>query len=459
MPMIAIILLGSAGAFWLLGFAGFAIASAREGERRAARTAALLALAGIAPAGAAWALPDAARPWAALLLLVAAAIASIVLLVPFRRATAEPFILPPGRRDEREIMFSRIRLRPHTPEHADFYGRRPEALAGDNIARANPGLLSPEAQLGDRRLFAAPHGSFFLTDALREAVDGPVVGDPLPMTPAEGTVYLKGLARYFGARDAGVARLEPAHYYSHIGRGTGRYGDPVAPDHAFALVFTVEMAPEMIAAAPRPPAVMESARQYVEAARIAVPLAAALRALGHPARAHIDGNYRVIAPLAAREAGLGEIGRLGLLMSPRQGPRVRIGLVSTSLELTPDGPRPDPSLVDFCRLCRKCAEACPAQAIPHGDKEEVDSVRRWRIDEERCFRFWTSIGTDCGRCIAVCPYAHPDGAFHRLVRRGLRTTRAFRRAALAMDDLFYGRKPQPRPAPAWTQGDKAGPGE
>ena len=38
---------------------------------------------------------------------------------------------------------------------------------------------------------------------------------------------------------------------------------------------------------------------------IAVDVAKYLRELGYSARAHIDGNYRVIAPLVARAAGLG----------------------------------------------------------------------------------------------------------------------------------------------------------
>jgi hypothetical protein len=76
---------------------------------------------------------------------------------------------------------------------------------------------------------------------------------------------------------------------------------------------------------------MESAKQYVEASRVAVSLAAAIRYLGFPARAHIDGSYRVICPLIARDAGLGEIGRISLLMTPQHGPRVRLGVVTTSL--------------------------------------------------------------------------------------------------------------------------------
>ncbi|MFQ6103859.1 MAG: hypothetical protein ACE5OP_06150 [Candidatus Glassbacteria bacterium] len=52
-----------------------------------------------------------------------------------------------------------------------------------------------------------------------------------------------------------------------------------------------------------------------------------IRNLGYPARTHIDGNYRVVCPLVARDAGIGEIGRMGLLMTPRLGPRVRIAVV------------------------------------------------------------------------------------------------------------------------------------
>jgi reductive dehalogenase len=236
--------------------------------------------------------------------------------------------------------------------------------------------------------------------------------------------------------------LQGSHIYSHIGRGSGTYGDPVALDHQFGIAFTVEMDYEMTGAAPYPPITMESGRQYVECARVAVQLAAAIRELGYPARAHIDGNYRVIAPLVARDAGLGEIGRMGLLMTPKLGPRVRVGVVTTDLPLIPDPYQPDLSTLDFCEICEKCAENCPSQSIPYGSREISNGVLRWTIDPESCYHYWTIVGTDCGRCMAVCPYSHPDNLIHNLVRWGIRKSANFRRAALAMDDFFYGRKPR-----------------
>ena len=54
------------------------------------------------------------------------------------------------------------------------------------------------------------------------------------------------------------------------------------------------------------------------------------------------------------------------------------------------------------------------------------------------------LGTDCARCMAVCPYSHPDNAMHSLVRWGIRNNGLFRKGALWMDDLVYGRRPPPK---------------
>ncbi|MEJ2556870.1 MAG: 4Fe-4S dicluster domain-containing protein, partial [Anaerolineae bacterium] len=106
--------------------------------------------------------------------------------------------------------------------------------------------------------------------------------------------------------------------------------------------------------------------------------------------------------------------------------------------------------IDFCRICKKCAENCPSRSIPLGDRAEINGALRWRVNSDSCFRYWNLIGTDCGRCMAVCPYSHPDNPAHNLVRWAIRQSGLARRAALWMDDVFYGRKPAPRPAPGWV---------
>jgi len=176
-----------------------------------------------------------------------------------------------------------------------------------------------------------------------------------------------------------------------------------------------------VSQAPGAPVVEESARQYVEGAKIALILASWIRRLGYPARAHTDGNYRVIAPLVARDAGLGEIGRMGLLMTPRLGPRVRLGVVTTDMPLVADSPGDDVSVIDFCAVCKKCATSCPVGAIPSGDRTAVDEGLRWAIDPETCYR--------------------PDSPAHNIVRFAIRRSASARRAMLWLDDLFYGKRP------------------
>ena len=337
-------------------------------------------------------------------------------------------------------MFARGRLVPGSPEHEAYYALRPQHLPGDDLTRSLPGLLSPDAELADEIVFAAAEASFDLTEAVRHSVDGEVAPDRVERSPGQWTAILKEYARSYGAVDAGVTEVKPYHVYSHVGRGTGTYGAPVELDHRWALVFSVEMDHGRIGRAPAAPVVEESARQYVEGAKIALILAAMIRRLGYPARAHIDGNYRVIAPLVARDAGLGEIGRMGLLMTPRLGPRVRLGVVTTDLPLVADAAGDETSVLDFCTICRKCATNCPVAAIPSGERAPIDDGLRWAIDSESCFRYWNLVGTDCATCVSVCPYSHPDTAAHNLVRWAIGRSPAARRAMLWMDDVFYGKK-------------------
>jgi ferredoxin len=309
--------------------------------------------------------------------------------------------------------------------------------------------MSMDARKADALLFPAAESSFDITEALREAVEGPLAAQKTVGEPEAFTRFIKGWARHLGALDVGIAVLQPEHIYSHIGRGTGVYGAPIDLQHRYAIAFTVEMSSQIMSQAPEAPVVMESARKYVDAAVIAISLANLCRRLGYPARGHIDGNYRLIAPLIARQAGLGEIGRMGILMTPRQGPRVRLGVVSSDLPLVADEPGKDDSMIDFCRICTKCAHNCPSQAIPFGDRQQIDGALRWKLDEIRCFQYWNVIGTDCGLCMAVCPYAHPDDALHNIVRGAIKRSGFSRRAALWLDDLFYGRKPTMREPPEW----------
>ena len=440
--------LAALGLITLSALCAFGWISIREGAPRAARVSFAAAASTSLVLLLSCLLPETARR-IILGAIAAGGIAAVVLfLLPVGRVERGCDV-PQIRFDERDIMFARARLVPGSPEFEAYYAMRPEHRASDDETRALPGLLSPNAAGANPLAFGSTEASFSLIEVVRDEVDGPVAPARAELAAVQMTSFIKGQARYYGAYTVGIAELQSYHVYSHIGRGSGTYGAPIALDHRYAIAFTVEMDHRIMQAAPNGPVVMESARQYVEAAKIALQLGHLIRSQGYPARAHIDGNYRVIAPLVARDAGLGEIGRMGLLMTPQLGPRVRLGVVTTDLPLVPDQRSDDTSAIDFCRICRKCAVNCPSRAIPRGDRLEIDGALRWRIDADSCFRYWNVIGTDCGRCMAVCPYSHPNNVAHNAVRWAIARSGVARRAALWMDDTFYGRKPSPGPAPAW----------
>ena len=441
-------LLVGIGLLVTLGSFTFGWLSRKEGVRRAATIALSLGTSLAVTTFLSLMLPFPVKRILMIVIFGAVLLLGLLFIIPSKRDSN----LHSHRRvrfDERDVVFSRARLQPGGQEYEQYYEMRPENLTIDEKIRALPGLLSPAARKAEPLTFAASEASFDLTDTVREAVDGVVAPEKTRASAAQLTAMIKGLARHLGAHSVGVAELQPGHVYSHIGRGTGRYGDPIDLNHSYAIAFSVEMDYTMMGTAPEAPVVMESARKYVDAAMIAIQLGNLCRRLGYPARAHIDGNYRVIAPLVARDAGLGEIGRIGILMTPRLGPRVRLGVVTTDLPLAIDEPFSDSSMTQFCELCEKCAENCPSKAIRFGDREGEQGQRRWKLDENQCFHYWNVIGTDCGLCMTVCPYSHPDNWAHNLVRRLIQRSHFSRRTALWLDDLFYGRKPVLRPQPAW----------
>ncbi|MBS3751645.1 MAG: 4Fe-4S dicluster domain-containing protein [Anaerolineales bacterium] len=431
---------------FLVIFGGFGLISWQEGEQRARNRSALIAGLGAALSLCILLLPLPVQKGLCVFFFFLFLAAAALYFLPIGKVS-KTREAPNTRQDEREIMFARARLEPGSPAYKEYYRLHPEHKNKDDETRAKPGLLSPQAQFTDLLHTAATEASFQFTETLRHAVDGPLNPDRKSFSSQEMTAYIKTLAKYYGALDVGITHLKPYHIYTHIGRGSGSYGAPVELPHTHAIAFTVEMDFEMTRAAPYPPLTMESGMQYGQAAQIAVQLASAIRNLGYQARAHIDGNYRVIAPLVARDAGLGEIGRMGILMTDGSGPRVRLGAVTTTLALETDSYTPNTAVIDFCNICQKCAQNCPSQSIPFGPRKENDGALQWKINPDSCFRYWTVVGTDCGRCMSVCPFSHPNTFAHRLIRRGIKGSGLFRRFALWMDDFFYGTSPSPKYSP------------
>jgi len=303
-----------------------------------------------------------------------------------------------------------------------------------------PELLGPGGRYYDPERSKQIKAAFRTIQTLTTQVDGKVSANKTGGDPSTITAEIKELVGRMGADEVGVTRLNKMFVYSHVGRGPEPWGKPIELGHKFAVVFTLEMSYDRVQQAPDLPITEESALQYLRGATISVSLARYIRNLGYPARAHIsDSNYQVMLPPVAHDAGLGELSRMGYLISRKFGARVRLGAVTTDLPLVPDRPVVF-GVQDFCATCLKCAENCPSAAIPRGGKTTVRGVEKWQLNVEQCLWFWRVAGTDCGLCMHICPYSHPPTFVHNVVRAGVRHAAFARRVSIWGDDFFYGRR-------------------
>lgn len=424
-----------------------AIVSLQENEKRAAKYFLLFAILVAVLFFIPFLLQKSIGREFALVLEIITASSLLVVFFPFS-AKKVKVEMPIKKYDERDVMFSRNTLVPGTEKFETYYKDKPDKKNLDDKFRMKPGLLKKGTLFYHPFTFASAEANFFTVSALKEYIDGEKNVDKVEIKQDELTKYLKGWAKKLGAISVGITEMKDYHFYSHKGRGE-IYGNEINNTHRFGIAFSFEMDKEMIDSAPQGTAVMESAQQYLVSGTVAVQIAAFIRELGYEAKAHIDGNYEVVCPLVARDAGLGEIGRMGLLMTPELGPRVRLSVVTTDIPLLVDELKQDDSMIDFCEKCKKCALVCPSHSISLTKRREIDGILRWKINSEACFTFWSAVGTDCGRCMSVCPYAHPNNLLHNFIRFGIKHFPVFRTIAVKLDDLFYGKRPTPKKFPDW----------
>jgi len=104
-----------------------------------------------------------------------------------------------------------------------------------------------------------------------------------------------------------------------------------------------------------------------------------------PGKAHPD--VMVHLRLAGYLCGLGEIGWSKMLLTPEFGPRVRIGIIITEMELEPD-PIMEPGTL--CNRCMACANQCPTGCIPKDKSVKVmvnGKELEWAdVNEPQCSR-------------------------------------------------------------------------
>ena len=266
--------------------------------------------------------------------------------------------------------------------------------------------------------------------------------------PEQITRIVKKAAIYMGASSVGICKVDRRWIYSHrFHPATLEHSaiDDIPDEFEYAIVMAHEMDYTLMRTAPAYGENAATGRGYSMMAYVASSMAHFIRDLGF--KAIPCGNDTALSVPMAIDAGLGELGRHGILIAPKFGPRVRISKVLTNLPLVADRPI-EIGVREMCEVCRRCAKSCPGQAISF-DKPTTEGptisnnhgIYKWYINPEKCFQFWVKNKGDCANCIRVCVFNKPDTWFHRFVRWHVKNLPQFDNFYLWMDELCgYGKK-------------------
>ncbi len=282
-------------------------------------------------------------------------------------------------------------------------------------------------------------------------------------TPAEAAKIVRAALRHLGAATVGFVELDDNTrklVYSvdpdgHILEFTD---DPIASEtetHRYipksckwAIVYTVQMSEETMKRSPTMLASQTTTGAYSRGTQINAGIQDFLRALGYQGLGESTLNALAIAPALGVLAGLGEMSRLNRMITPEFGPMVRVFKLLTDLPVETDKPI-NAGIMEFCKQCKKCAEACPSGALSFDTDPTWEVKGGWSNpghkayfeDSVKCRTYWIQeAATNCGICFGVCPFSKKDKAWvHAWVKAGTANTPFLASFFRSMDDAFgYG---------------------
>lgn len=216
----------------------------------------------------------------------------------------------------------------------------------------------------------------------------------------------------------------------------------------YAVVYTVQMSQETMRRSPTVLGSQTTSLAYKRGETIQASLQEFLRGLGYQGLGESSTNALGIAPAMAVMCGLGELSRLNRLITPEFGPMVRVFKLLTDLPVATDKPI-DAGIMEFCKRCKKCAEACPSESLSFLDEPTWEVQGGWNNPGHKayfensvsCVTYWREqAGTNCGICFAVCPFSKKDKAWiHEWVKAGSAKLPFLDSFFRSMDDAFgYG---------------------
>ncbi len=227
-----------------------------------------------------------------------------------------------------------------------------------------------------------------LVSAGRSSADLDPTSEP---TGEDVTDLIKDRARQLKFVEVGITPYDTRFEYKH------KRGFTSLPS-AICLVWEQVFEPTQTIPSVAAETVHYGAYRWQAAA--ALELGDYIRSLGY--RAHVihsnDATGPVIPMFVA--AGLGQLGACGYLLTPHEGSRIRLIMITTDANITYDQPI-DYGIHAFCQVCQVCVNRCPGRALMR-DKIWWRGHEKNKLYFKRC-RPVMAHYFGCGVCMRVCP--------------------------------------------------------
>lgn len=229
-----------------------------------------------------------------------------------------------------------------------------------------------------------------LSKAVKSIQSNPYIGKNF-ITETE-RLELMDFIKNQGISDVGFIQLKESHMFT----------DSIAL-FKYAMVFIMEMNHSEIAYAPSKRTNKEVFRTYYELGKSVNAISDFLRSKGYNAQPIPAISSNLNLSVMARDSGIGEFGKNGLIITRAFGPSVRIAAVLTDIENLPTTEVVKNNWIkDFCDKCNACVRKCPAQAI-YQEPIIFEDGSESHIDYKKCaVPFTKQYG--CTMCIKECTF-------------------------------------------------------
>ena len=267
--------------------------------------------------------------------------------------------------------------------------------------------------------------------------------EPHRGTPEENASMIAHALRLMGAASVGFVQLfddttrkliysqevkdGPVTVFEDVEVGYETPQKRVIPKKAeWVIVYSIPMSNLGLAQAPSPLARGTTMQAYSRLYTIYNQLHEFIRGLGYHSYGATIMNGFGIYPAFAVLGGIGEQCRMDTVISPEYGSMIRLAAMATDLPLAATLPI-SMGVREYCAKCKICSQYCLSGTISGDDAPGWTPNGPWSNPGHeayfrktmKCRDMFYKTGSNCGVCIARCPFSEPDPVKYEAFLRSL----------------------------------------